>query len=251
LVFVSIAVAGITWYALSRQAVPSASADDDRGGSSDSITFSAPAGDRPATRHIRIGGVDAAILPNGRILTPAGVEVTVDAPKPYGLALSPNGETLATVNSGASRFSVTLIKNLQAPAPTVKRIDVSSTFMGVTFSANSARFYASGGENGMIWVGDTATGTIIGSVNLNGAEHPFGAPMDPTQNPSGRFKGTFPGNMTLAPGGRYLYVVDQGSFDVFTIDTQGIATGVDPQGFIVEPNNFAAVAGRVKAGRYP
>lgn len=248
---ISIGVAAIAWYGLSRQAVPSASAENDRGGSSEAIHFSAPAGNRPATRHILINGVDAAILLNGRLLTPAGVEVTVDAPKPYGLALSPDGETLATVNSGASRFSVTLVKNLRAPAPAFTRINVSSTFMGVTFSADSSRFYASGGENGMIWVGGTRAASVIGSVNLNGSEHPFGAPMDPAANPSGRFKGTFPGNMTLDPGGRYLYVVDQGSFDVFVIDTRRIATGVDAQGRILEPNNFPAVVGRVKASRYP
>jgi DNA-binding beta-propeller fold protein YncE len=249
--FVLIVVSAIAWYALSRHTVRSASADGERGGSSEAIHFSAPAGDRPATRHILIDGVDAAILPNGRILTPAGVEISVDAPKPYGLALSPDGGTVATINSGVGPFSVTLIRNVRTSSPSISRIDVSSSFMGVTFSSDSSRFYASGGENGMIWVGATNAARIIGSVNLNGPGHPFGAPMDPTENPVGRFKGTFPGNLALGPTGRYLYVVEQGSFDVFVIDTRRIVTGFDPQGRILEPNNFPAVVGRVKAGRYP
>jgi DNA-binding beta-propeller fold protein YncE len=215
------------------------------------LNYSAPAGDLPATRHILIDGYDAAVLPNGRLVTPVGVEVSIDAPKPYGLALSPNGQMLATVNSGTGPFSVTLVRNLGALSPTHTRIRVSSAFMGIAFSADSTRFYASGGENGMIWVGDAATATIIGSVNLNGATHPFGAPMNPVNNPSGRFKGTFPGNLVLDPGGRYLYVVDQGSFDVFVLDTTAIATGLDASAHIVEPNNFSAVVGRAKAGRYP
>ncbi|HEX9295228.1 MAG TPA: hypothetical protein VF881_05320 [Polyangiaceae bacterium] len=39
----------------------------------------APAGDRPTSRSVDIGGVNGAILPNGRLLTPAGVEVNVTA----------------------------------------------------------------------------------------------------------------------------------------------------------------------------
>jgi DNA-binding beta-propeller fold protein YncE len=76
--------------------------------------------------------------------------------------------------------------------------------------------------------------------------------MDPVANPSGRFKGTYPGNLTLGgPNSRYLYVVDQGSFSVFVVDTASIVTGVNASGFVIEPNNFPAVVGQAKAGRYP
>src|SRR5215510_2109475 len=76
------------------------------------LRFAAPAGRLPATRHVTIDGLDAAVLPNGRLITLAGVEVSVGAPKPFGLALSPDGRTLATVNSGAGPFSVTLLSSL-------------------------------------------------------------------------------------------------------------------------------------------
>ena len=102
--------------------------------SSDFVRFSAPAGDRPATTHTVIDGVSAAVLPNGRLVTPAGTEVNVRRPKPFGLALSPDGAMLATLNSGAAPFSLTLIGQLNSPTPTVKRIDVNASFMGVTFS---------------------------------------------------------------------------------------------------------------------
>jgi DNA-binding beta-propeller fold protein YncE len=225
----------------------------DRAAASGSLsqTFEAPAGDLPATRHILIDGHDAAVLPNGRLVTPAGVEVSVEAPKPYGLALSPDGRTLATVNSGAGPFSVTLIRNLEAATPSATRIDVNATFMGIAFSADGSRFFASGGENGNIWVGDTASAKIVGSINLNGSTHPLPSPLTVTANPPGRFKGTFPGNVTPGRDGRYMYVVDQGSFDVFVVDTTKIATGVNGAGQVLEPNNFAAVVGRAKAGRYP
>ncbi len=215
------------------------------------IEYAAPAGELPATREVTIGGLNAAVLPNGRFLTPSGVEVNVDAPKPFGLALSPDGMTLATSNSGASRFSVTLITDLGSTSPQAKRVNVNATFMGVVFSPDSKRFYLAGGENGNIWVGDPTTGTIIGSVNLNGAAHPLNQPLDSVAGPTSPFKGTFPGNMALSHDGRYLYVVDQGSFMVHVIDTSLIQTGVDAGGLVVEPDNFTAVLAQLKVGRYP
>ena len=139
----------------------------------DFTKFRAPAGELPATTNTVIDGLSAAVLPNGRIVTPAGVEVNVDAPKPFGLALSPDGKKLATVNSGASRFSATLINDIASATPTIKRLNLDATFLGVVFSPDSKRFYVGGGQNGNVWVGDAEAGQIIGSVNLNGVGRPL------------------------------------------------------------------------------
>jgi DNA-binding beta-propeller fold protein YncE len=219
--------------------------------SSDFLNFAAPAGNRPATANTVIDGVSVAVLPNGRLVTPAGIEVSVQAPKPFGLALSPDGQMLATLNSGARPFSLTLISDLASSTPAVKRIDVNASFMGVTFSPDSQRVYLSGGENGNIWIGDTAQGKIVGSVNLNGSGHPLDRPLHVVNTPTNRFKGAFPGNMVISSSGRYLYVVDQGSFKVFVIDVSRIKTGVDPLGRIEEPDNFEAIVAGVRVGRYP
>ncbi len=225
------------------------------------LRMRAPAGSRSSTRSIRIDGFNAAILPNGRLLTPVGQEINVDAPKPFGLAVTPTGGTALTINSGASRFSLSLIKNLDGPEAerraTLKRINVNATFMGVVFSPDAGRYYASGGENGNVWVGSTATGDVIGSVNLNGAAHALAQPSlanpfpDPARNTLSSFRGSFPGNLALTQDGRFLYVVDQGNFSVQTIDTSRITTGLDADGKIVEMNNFAAVVGSIRVGRYP
>lgn len=222
-----------------------------RAPASNSIYFKAPAGEQPTAREIFIDGYKAAILPNGRLVTPVGVEVGVDAPKPFGMALSPDGSVLATINSGASRFSVTLISALNSAAPQIKRVGLNATFMGLAFSPDGKRFYAAGGENGNIWVGDTAQGLIIGSVNLNGAEHPLDRPLSVENNPKQRFKGSFPGNLVVSADGRYLYVVDQAGFQVHVVDTSKILTGTDAAGNVLEPDNFAAVVASTKVGRYP
>ena len=212
--------------------------------------FQAPAGILPTTREIEIDGFNAAVLPNGRFITPVGTEASVQAPKPFGMALSPDGNTLATINSGVGPFSVTLVRNLSSNSPTVQLIPVNATFLGIIFSPDSSRFYTSGGENGNVWVGETSSGKITGSVNLNGPSHPYGA-LNVINGPANSFKGTFPGKMALTNDGKYLYVTDQGGFQVLIVDTSKIVTGVDDAGNLSEPENFAALAGSVKAGRYP
>ncbi len=217
---------------------------------SNAVQFSAPAGNLPAQQHVSIDGYDAAVLSTGRIVTPLGQEVNVGAPKAFGMDLSPDGSILATINSGEGPFSVTLIRNLTSSSPQTSLINLDSTFMGIQFSRDGSRYYAAGGEDGVIWVGDTTSGKIIALVNLNGSTHALTGPVDPTKTPNGKFKGAFPGNMSLSKNGRYLFVVDQGAFQVHMIDTTKIDVVTHGIG-AADPNNFTAVVNRLSAGRYP
>ena len=65
--------------------------------------------------------------------------MNVQAPKPFGLALSPDRKTLATLTSGAAPYSLTLISQRAGQSPSVKRVNVNASFMGGTFSPDSAR----------------------------------------------------------------------------------------------------------------
>ena len=142
-----------------------------RGRLSDFLRFSAPAGDRPATTDTVIDGVRAAILPNGRFVTPAGTR----GERPGAEAVR-HGVVAKRRDAGdAQQRRRTVLADVdcatqQRRTPSVKRIDVNASFMGVTFSPDSRRVYLSGGENGNIWIGDAVAGQIIGSVNLNGAD---------------------------------------------------------------------------------
>jgi DNA-binding beta-propeller fold protein YncE len=219
-------------------------------GTSQSIRYKAPAGTLPATLHVPVDGYDAAVIPSGRFVTPVGLELPVGAPKPFGMAVSSDGSSLATVNSGIVPFSVTLVTGLTTTSPQTTLIPVNAAFLGVVFSPDGSRFYVGGGEKGNIWVGDTASAKIVGTVNLNTSSHPTGG-MNVTSGPANYFKGAYPGRLALTKDGRYLYTTDQGGFQVFVIDTTKILTGVDNQGNLTEPDNFVAVVGSVKTGRYP
>jgi DNA-binding beta-propeller fold protein YncE len=220
-------------------------------GRSRALSLKAPAGNLPASGTINVGGITGVVLPNGRLITPVGAELSTLAPKPYGMALSPDGNTLATVNSGISPFSITLFKNIRSANPSVALIPVSSSFMGIVFSQDGSLFYAGGGENGIVWVGSVEDAKIIGAVNLNGAAHTIMTPWTVSSNPTPRFKGAFPGNLALSGDGKVLYAVDQAGFHLHAIDTTKIVTGTNASNQITEANNFAAIVGHVDTGRYP
>jgi len=81
------------------------------------VQLQAPAGERP----VKIDPAGETILPNGRLITPLGTHVKV-APHPYGLALSTDGRTLVTANSGTAPFSMSIITELASPEPQVVQI---------------------------------------------------------------------------------------------------------------------------------
>ena len=139
-----------------------------------------------------VNGFDAAVLPTGRFVTPVGEEISVGAPKAFGLDLSPDGNTLITSNDGVGPFSVTLIRNVRSGNPATTLVNLDATFMGVHFSHDGSRYYASGGEDGLIWIGDTATGNIRSLVNLNGTAHRLTGPVVPANPPPATLKVHFP-----------------------------------------------------------
>ncbi|MDO8951136.1 MAG: hypothetical protein Q7U86_00850, partial [Draconibacterium sp.] len=79
--------------------------------------ISAPAG----KQFVTIDKNGETVIPNGRILTPAGKSIAV-APHPYGLTLSPDGNTAITANSGTSPLSITLIRNILSDNPEVQQL---------------------------------------------------------------------------------------------------------------------------------
>src|SRR5579872_7359417 len=120
------------------------------------VELAAPAGDQPT--YINASG--ESVLPNGRLITPAGVQVTVE-PHPYGMALSPDGKMLVTANMGTWPFSISIISALESSVPHVEQIppgyppqrsevEPSSVYIGRAIAWDNRTAYVSEGDTGKI-----------------------------------------------------------------------------------------------------
>jgi YVTN family beta-propeller protein len=176
------------------------------------VNLQAPAGDRPT----KIDPAGETILPNGRLLTPVGRHVKV-APHPYGLALSPDGKTLVTANSGTNPFSASIITGLKGDQPKVVQIppgfksadaDPETVFMGVAIAPDNRTLYLSEGDNGRVGLFDLKTHARLSSLSLDGE---FGGAS---------YKNSLPGELKLSADGRQLYVLDLAHFRLVVIDTE-------------------------------
>src|SRR5579863_3406217 len=157
----------------------------------------APAAGRPT----RIDPSGETVLPNGRLVTPRGKQVKV-APHPYGLALSPDGKTVVTANSGTAPFSVSIVTDLASAEPKVAQIppgvkpaegELDSVFMGVAIAPDNRTLYVAEGDNGCVGIFDLVTHERLGRVSLDGA----------FQGKS--YAHSLSGELKLSPDGHSLY----------------------------------------------
>ena len=188
---------------------------------------SSPAGDRATGIDHEAG---QATLPNGRAVRPYGAHV-MTAPHPYGLALSADGATAVTANSGVRPFSFTVIEDLTSAAPRVTQIPpgaetdegvLNAVFMGLAFLPGDRALIASGGTDGTLMHWDIPSRERIATIDCNGE---VGGAM---------YRDSYTGDLALAADGRTAYVCDQANFRVVIVD-------IDAR----------AVVGSVPVGRYP
>jgi YVTN family beta-propeller protein len=177
------------------------------------MELAAPAGDRPT----QINRSGETILPNGRLITPEGVQVTVE-PHPYGIALSPDGNSLVTANTGTWPFSLSIISALSSPAPEVQQIphdypakhsdaEPSSVYMGLAIAGDNRTVYVSEGDTGKIDVYDLQTSRLSQAIAFDGV---FEGKV---------YRHSFTGALALSPDGKQLYALDLAHFQLVAIDT--------------------------------
>jgi DNA-binding beta-propeller fold protein YncE len=201
----------------------------------------APAGNRPVEIHPE----GETVLPNGRLITPLGKHVKV-APHPYGLALSPDGQTLVTSNGGTSPFSVSVITELGSDQPTVVQIPpgtqassddddddatpATSVFLGVAIAPDNRTLYYSEGDNGRLGIIDLATHKKLDSISLDGTFQ------------ERTYQHSLTGELKLSPDGRHLYVLDLAHFRMVVLATaskqivSSVPVGRMPFGLAVSPD---------------
>ncbi|MEJ2007728.1 MAG: hypothetical protein P8Z30_06150, partial [Acidobacteriota bacterium] len=210
----------------------------------------APAGNRPT----EIVPVGTTILPNGRLITPQGVQVKVE-PHPYGMALSSDGKILVTSNNGTWPFSVSIISDLSSSRPEVRQIppgyppkdsdtDPKSVYLGVAITPNNRTLYLSEGNNGKIGIFDLKTRRDLGTLKLNGRYH------------GKRYSYSLAGDLKLSPDGKYLYALDLAYFRMVVFNTRSrrmIASarvGRLPFGLALSPDGKTAYVSNVGTFRY-
>ena len=171
--------------------------------------FRTPAATRPASAKL-----PDIVLPGGRLLTPPG-ELHYPGPGPFGLALSPDGNTLVSSDGGPNRYSLTILtkspegwksRSITAPRKGEKEAeedDWRSVFMGLAFE-NNRLLYASEGNSGRVRLIDVTSGKRIATIDLN----------------NGGYQDSYTGDLAFDAARNLLYVVDQANFRVAVIDTR-------------------------------
>jgi YVTN family beta-propeller protein len=209
---------------------------------------SAPAG----SDYTNINKQGKTIIPNGRLLTPTGKQITV-APHPFGLTISPDGKTIITSNSGTGPFSISIINNYNSESPLVKQIPetvnpeeglLKAAFMGLAISPDNSKVYVAGGQQNLIYIFDLKTFKKIGEISCNKS-------FDDADYSDG-----YIGDMVLNKKGDRLYVVDQIGFRMMVIDTEkqqvihNVKTGRYPFGIALSPDEKTAYVANVGMFEY-
>lgn len=208
----------------------------------------APAGEE----YTRINREGATIIPNGRRITPTGKQITV-APHPFGLALSPDGKTIITANSGVGPFSISIITAYNSETPALKQIPetlnpekglLEAVFMGLAISPDNKRVYVAGGQQNRIYIFDLATSQKLGEISCSKS-------FDDTDYSDG-----YIGDMVLSKDGTRLYAVDQIGFRMVVIDTKinevihNVKTGRYPFGITLSPDEKTVYVANVGMFEY-
>jgi YVTN family beta-propeller protein len=210
--------------------------------------LSAPAG----KLYTSIDHTGKTILPNGRLITPLGKNITV-APHPYGLTISRDGNIAVTANSGIQPLSISIIKNLLSESPNVTQIPpgpatdegvLASVFMGLAISPDGKTVYVSGGQQNKIILFDINSGKKTGFIDcetsVNGEKYANG----------------YIGDLVMNKDGSRIYAVDQMNFRVLIVDTKinkvihNISVGRYPFGIILSPDESKVYVANVGMFEY-
>lgn len=210
--------------------------------------ISAPAG----SEYVKINKTGKTVIPNGRYVAPTGKSI-MTAPHPYGLTLSPDGNTAITANSGTSPLSITIIRDILSdhpdvqqvpPGPTTEEGVLASVFMGLAISPDNQTVYVAGGQENKIFLFDVQTGKRKGYIDC--------AHKDELSD----YSDGYIGDMKLTRDGKTLYAVDQIGFRMVVIDTEtqelrhSVPVGRYPFGICLSPDEQKVYVANVGMFQY-
>jgi DNA-binding beta-propeller fold protein YncE len=175
----------------------------------------------------------SAILVNGRRVTPAGRLIRVQSYN-WGMTLgaqdqaaalvSPN--TLTLMSLGKDPQVRRILELGSKPAPQYGK----GSYMGCAFSPDGKLLYYGSADEGFIKILEVQSGTIQGTIDINGTG----------------FADSFIGDFVLSPDGRMLYAVDQFNYRLVSVDlkrkkvVQSVRVGRNPFGISLSDDGRTA-----------
>src|SRR5215471_17433686 len=125
------------------------------------------------------------VTPNGWLLTPAGRQVDLTdqvywADRPDGQALSPDGRTLLISSGGQSTDSMKVVDVASGRVTqTIPYASPQALFIGVVWSPDGTRAYASAGGNGKVRTYTFAGGQLTEGASIAVPGFPIGLAISP------------------------------------------------------------------------
>jgi YVTN family beta-propeller protein len=156
------------------------------------------------------------VTPIGWVVTPAGRQVVLRDPlsdlwgdRPYGMALSPDGDTLLVSNDGQSTQSLMVVDARDGRVlQTFPYAAPEALYIGLTFSPDGRRAYASAGGNNKIRV-----------YAVDGQRLTEGSPIAlPAVGADGKPVNLYPAGLTIDAAGDTLWVANNLGGSVARVD---------------------------------
>lgn len=203
------------------------------------VSYGAPAGNLPAG-HLR-GATYDAVLPSGRIVTPAGTSVLTGI-NALGLALTPDGRYAIVSDDDAREAAVhSLIDSGTTGGYSLAVVELASMRVVDRYRAPGEAFWvgvaalrdpAEPARTLVLASGGPANAVYALDLDANGHLTPDAKHVVALPAPDGGRRG-FPGTIVVAPDGRRAYVVNAGAETVSAIDTAARAASgaAQPVGF--------------------
>jgi len=121
----------------------------------------------------------ASRLPNGRVVLPAGKQISVIG-FPQNLALSPDGRTLVVTLNGLGKVFNQSLLTMNTSSGSMHYMFFPTLFQGIAMSPDGSRVYASGGGDNAIYVLSVGAEKSTYLKNIPVAGYPVGLTVSPT-----------------------------------------------------------------------
>ncbi len=141
------------------------------------------------------------ILPEGRLLTPAGRAVPI-ARNPYGLAISRDGSQIFAASEGVGQW----VNGWQSEAKVISQPAPGGNTGACAFSRDGQTLYWGNGEKGGVRILDVASRQVIAEISLNG------------KVAGQAFEDSYVNDLALSDDGKYLYCADVANFRLAVVD---------------------------------